>query len=150
MNELDKTRGNRARRDKYSILADTKNLLVALYPAIQNMAKIERIEGSPVEIKRACREIIRHFSIAKECPEVRDEHIRQMIGEYGILQSNFEICNNQGLFTKGKRLEIANQLNNIKEGVMKWRNATRTKRQAQAEVIPPSGGIELLGSTELL
>ena len=86
MNELDKTRGNRARRDKDSILADTKNLLAVLYPAIQNMAKIERIEGSPVEIKRACREIIRHFSIAKECPEVRDEHIRQMIGEYGILQ----------------------------------------------------------------
>ena len=68
MNNYKKPRGNKAKRDKDSILAEAKNLLFILYPAIQRMPKIERIEGAPVEMKRAAIGIIQSFTIAKECP----------------------------------------------------------------------------------
>ena len=99
------------------------------------MPKIERIEGAPVEMKRAVQNIIRHFSIAKEYQEVRQEHIREMFGEFGILLANFELCIAQGLLTDSDKLRIAVQLERIEEGVRKWRNASRSlKRQEQQEV----------------
>ena len=135
MNGHKTPRSNKARNDKDSILADAKNLLRVLYPAIQRMPKIERIEGAPVEMKRAVQNIIRDFSIAKECQEVRQEHIRKMIGEFGILLANFELCIAQGLLTDSDKLRIAVQLERIEEGVRKWRNASRSlKRQEQQEV----------------
>ena len=135
MNEHKKPRGHKAHNDKDSILADAKNLLYILYPAIQRMPKIERIEGAPVEMKRAVQNIVRHFAIAKECQEVRQEHIREMIGEFGILLANFELCIAQGLLTDSDKLRVAVQLERIEEGVRKWRNAARSlKRQEQQEV----------------
>ena len=135
MNEHKKPRGHKAHNDKDSILADTKNLLFILHPAVQRMPKIERIEGAPVEMKRALQGIIRHFSIAKECQEVRVQHIREIFGEFGILLANFELCVAQGLFTDKDKLRIAAQLERIEEGVRKWRNAARSlKRQEQQEV----------------
>ena len=135
MNEYKKPRGNKARNDKDSILADAKNLLYILYPAIQRMPKIERIEGAPVEMKKAAQNIIRHFHIAKECQEVRLEHIQEIFGDYGVLLSNFELCIAQGLLTDSDKLRIAIQLDRIEEGVRKWRNAARSlKRQEQQEV----------------
>ena len=135
MNEHKKPRGNKAKNDKDSILADAKNLLYILHPAIQRMPKIERIEGSPVEMKRAVQNIVRHFAIAKECQEVRQEHIREMFGEFGILLANFELCIVQGLLTDSDKLRIAVQLERIEEGVRKWRNASRSlKRQEQPQV----------------
>ena len=135
MNEYKKPRGNKARNDKDSILADAKNLLYILYPAIQRMPKIERIEGAPVEMKKAAQNIIRHFHIAKECQEVRMDHIREIFGDYGVLLSNFELCIAQGLLTDSDKLRIAIQLDRIEEGVKKWRNAARSlKRQEQQEV----------------
>ena len=41
---MSRTRSNKAKNDKGSILADVKNLLYILHPAIQRMPKIERIE----------------------------------------------------------------------------------------------------------
>jgi hypothetical protein len=135
MNEHKKPRGHKAHNDKDSILADAKNVLHILYPAIQRMPKIERIEGAPVEMKKAAQNIIRHFSIAKECQEVRQERIREMFGEFGILLANFELCIVQGLLTDKDKLSIAMQLERIEEGVRKWRNAARSlKRQEQQEV----------------
>ena len=136
MNKYKKPRGNKAKRDKDSILADAKNLLYVLYGCIQRMPKIERIEGAPVEMKRATvQNIIRHFSIAKECQEVKQEHIREMFGEYGVLLANFELCIAQGLLTDSDKLRIAVQLERIEEGVRKWRNAARSlKRQEQSQV----------------
>ena len=135
MNEHKKPRGHKAHNDKDSILADTKNSLFILYPAIQRMPKIERIEGAPVEMKRTAQSIIRHFSIAKECQEVRQEHIREMFGDYGSLLANFEICIAQGLLTDNDKLRVAMQLERIEEGVKKWRNAARSlKRQEQQMV----------------
>ena len=135
MNEHKKPRGHKAHNDKDSILADSKNLLFILHPAVQRMPKIERIEGAPVEMKRALQGIIRHFSIAKECQEVRVQHIREIFGEFGILLANFELCIAQGLFTDKDKLRIAAQLERLEEGVRKWRNAARSlKRQEQQEV----------------
>ena len=135
MNEHKKPRGHKAHNDKDSILADAKNLLFILRPAIQRAPKVDRIEGFPVEMKIALRNIIRHFSIAKECPEVRQECIRQMFGDFGILVANFELCVVQGLFTDNDKLRIAIQLERIEEGVRKWRNAARSlKRQDQQTV----------------
>ena len=136
MNEHKRPRSNKAKNDKDSILADAKNLLYILYPSIQRMPKIERIEGAPVEMKRAVLGIIRHFSIAKEYPEQRDAEIRQMFGEFGILLATFELCIVQGLLTEKDQLKIAIQLERIEEGVRKWRNAVRshTKRQVQQTV----------------
>lgn len=135
MNEHKTPRGNKAHRDKDSILADAKNLLYILYPAIRRMPKIERIEGAPVEMKRAAQNIIRHFSIAKECQEVRQERIHEMFGEFGVLLANFELCIIRGLLTDKDQLKIAMQLERIEEGVRKWRNASRSpKRQEQPQV----------------
>lgn len=131
MNEHKKPRGNKARNDRDSILADVKNLLYILHPAIQRMPKIERIEGAPVEMKTALQNIIRHFSIAKEYQEVRQDHIREMFGEFGVLLANFELCIKQGLLTDKDKLRIAEQLERIEEGIKKWRNSARSlKRQA--------------------
>ena len=135
MNEHKQPRGNKAHNDKDSILADAKNLLYILHPVIQRMPKIDRIEGAPVEMKRAVQGIIRNFSIAKECQEVRVEHIREIFGEFGILLANFELCVKQGLIADKDKLRRATQLERIEEGVRKWRNATRSlKRQEQQMV----------------
>lgn len=99
------------------------------------MPKIERIEGAPVEMKRAVQNIIRDFSIAKECQEVRQERIRKMIGEFGILLANFELCIAQGLLTDSDKLRIAIQLERIEEGIRKWRNATRSLRSQERQEI---------------
>ena len=137
MNEHKTPRGNKAKNDKDSILADTKNLLTVLLAVIQDMPKIERIDGAAVEMKRAALNIIRHFAIAKECQEVRLVHIREMLGEFGILLATFEICIARGLLTDADKLRIAVQLERIEEGVRKWRNAARAlKSQERQEVTP--------------
>ena len=130
-----KTRGAKAKRDKNSILADVKNLLVILHPATQRMPKIERMEGAPQEMKAACYNIIRHFTIANENPEVRLEHIRAMFGEYGVILATFDLCIQYGLLTESTQLRIATQLERIEEGIRKWRSATRSpKSQERQEV----------------
>ena len=120
-------RGVKNHRD--SILADTKNLLYMLNPAIQRMPKLERIEGAPVEMKRAAHAIIRHFTVAKVCEEVRSEHIRAMIGEFGVLIANFELMLIRGLLTEKAQLVMATQIERIEEGIMKWRNAVRSAKR---------------------
>ncbi len=138
-------RGNKAGNDKDSILADTKNLLVILHPAIQRMPKIERIEGAAAAMREACYGIISHFTIAREDPDARLAHIRAMLGDYGKLLAAFDLCVHFGLLTDRDKLRIAIQLERIEEGARKWRNATRPpKSEARAEVAgdpaePPAG-----------
>lgn len=95
------------------------------------MPKIERIEGAPQEMKAAAYNIIRHFDIAKECPEVRMEHIRAMFGEYGIILAAFDLCIQYGLFTDGDKLQISMLLEQIEEGIKKWRSATRSPNREE-------------------
>jgi hypothetical protein len=145
MNTYKKPRGNNAKRDKDSILADTKNLLYILYGCIQRMPKIERIEGAPVEMKRACYDLIRHFTVAIECQEVRLVNIHQMFGEFGTLLASFDLCIQFGLFTDSEKLRIATQLERIEEGIRKWRNATRSlrsqERQEVADTTPEESAV---------
>lgn len=134
-NEHLSSRTGRARNDKDSILADAKNALKILYPALQRMPKIERIEGAPKEMRNALVNIIRDFSIAKECQEVRLDHIHRMFGEFGITLACFDLCISQGLLTDGAQLALAMQMERIEEGIRKWRSATRSlKSQERAQV----------------
>lgn len=141
-------RCNKAKNDKTSILADVKNLLVVLHPAIQRMPKIERIEGAPQEMKRACYGIIHHFTAAKECPEERLTEIKHMFGCFGELLAAFDLCISFGLLTDSDKLRIAIQLERIEEGVRKWRNATRSPCRQDRQEVTAKNAEELAGSCE--
>ena len=131
----DRTRSNKAKKDKGSILADVKNLLFVLHPALQHMPKIERIEGAPQEMKRACYDLIRHFTTAMECPEVRLQNIHAMFGDFGTLLAAFELCIQFGLLTDSEKLRIAIQLERIEEGIRKWRNSTRSPKSQEQRTV---------------
>lgn len=135
----------KANRDKDSILADTKELLKILLPAIQTMPKIERIDGAAVEMKRAAFDMIHHFTIGYNCPEVRAYNIQQMFGDYGKLIACFEILMTQrmntqptndgmGLFTNTTKLAIARKLERIEAGIVKWKKSLRSMRQEHQQV----------------
>ena len=129
------TRSNKAKKDKGSILADVKNLLYVLHPAMQRMPKIERIEGAPNEMNKACYDLIRHFTVAMECPEVRLLYIHKMFADFGGILASFELGIQFGLFIDSDKLRIAMQLERIEEGIRKWRNVSRSlKSQARQEV----------------
>jgi len=113
-------RGNSARRDRSSILADAKELLKKLLPAMQRMPKIERMEGAPQLMKAATCGIIECFTTAINCEEVRSEYIHRMFGHYGTLLAAFEIVISQGLLTDGQKLNMAVSIDRIGEGVKKW------------------------------
>lgn len=132
---MPRQRTNKANQHKDSILADVKKLLQILHPAIQQMPKIERMEGAPHEMKMACYNMIRHFNTAKECPEYRMDHIRAMFGEYGVVMAAFDISTEFGLLTDSASLSIAMQLKRIEEGIQKWRNATRSAKGQVQEVV---------------
>ena len=145
MNIHKKPRGNKAKRDKDSILADTKNLLYILYGCIQRMPKIERIEGAPMEMKRAANGIIESFSIAKECHEVRLQEIHKMFGCYGRLLANFDLCIVQGLMTDSDKVRVATILERIDEGIKKWRNASRTLNRQEQQQVSASHEVSAIG-----
>ena len=132
----------KASKDKDSILADVKELLKILIPAIQTMPKIERHDGAAQDMKRAAFDMIHHFTIAYNCPDVRELNIQQMFGDYGRLIACFEILLTQkantqpmgggvGLFTNRTKLDIARKLERIEAGIVKWHNALRSMRQAR-------------------
>ena len=52
--ERQRNSSNKATRDKDSILVDVKKLLAIYHPVYQRMPKIERIDGSAKELKKAC------------------------------------------------------------------------------------------------
>lgn len=133
-----RTRSNKAKRDKGAILADTKNLLSILHVALQHMPKIERIEGAPCELKRACYDLIRHYNTAMDCPEVRLEYIHRMFGDFGVILAAFDLCIRSGFFTDTERLHIAEQLKRIEEGIKKWRNATRSPKSQEQQTVTES------------
>ena len=99
------------------------------------MPKIERIEGSPTEMKRACYDLIRHFTVAMECQEVRLHYIHKMISDFGVVLASFELCIQFGLFVDSDKLHIAIKLERIEEGIKKWRNATRSLRSQERQEV---------------
>lgn len=132
---MSRTRSNKAKKDKGSILADVKNLLYILHPAMQRMPKIERIEGASVEMKRACYDLICHFTVAMECQEVRLHYIHKMVSDFGVVLASFELCIQFGLFVDSDKLRIAIQLERVEEGIKKWRNATRSLRSQERQEV---------------
>ena len=129
-------------------MADVKNLLYILHPAMQRMPKIERIEGSPVEMKRACYDLIRHFTVALECQEVRLAYIHKMISDFGVVLASFELCIQFGLFVDSEKLRIAIQLERIEEGIKKWRNASRSLKSQERQEVADATSEEAAVSNE--
>lgn len=145
---MTRTRSNKANKDKGSILADAKNLLYTLHPALQHMPKIERIEGAPHEMKLAVYDLIRHFTAAMECSEVRLKYIHKMFADFGVILAAFELCIQFGFFTDSEKLHIATQLDRIEEGVRKWRNCTRSLRSQEPQEVAEDNSEELAVSNE--
>jgi len=145
---MTRTRSNKANKDKGSILAYVKNLLYVLHPALQHMPKIERIEGAPHEMKLAAYSLIRHFTAAMECSEVRLKYIHEMFADFGVILASFELCIQYGFFTDSEKLCIAEQLDRIEEGVRKWRNATRSLRSQEQQEVGECDSEELAVSNE--
>ena len=123
--EKQRSSSNKAARDKNSILVDIKKLLEIYHPVYQKMPKIERIDGCARELKCALYDMLRHFSIAYNCPEVRVENIRLMIGDYGVVMAAFDLVRNFGIATNKDLYLMAERLSRIEEGIGRWRNSTR-------------------------
>lgn len=123
----------KAKKDKDSILADAKNFLHVLLPAIQRMPKIERHEGAAQEMKIAAFGIVSNFTTAYNCPEVREHYIHKMFGNYGHLLAAFEIAIQQGLFTDSAKYRLAVHLERIEGGISKWHNALKSSHALRQE-----------------
>lgn len=117
--------GNKARRDKDSILVDAKMLLCIYNPVYQHMPKIERIDGLGSDMRQAILGIIHHFCIARECEEVRQEEIRQMIGCYGQVTAVFDLLRDLGVVPDTKLYLMAERMDMMEKGILKWRNSLR-------------------------
>ena len=113
-------RGNGANKSKESILAYCTDLVMVYAPIYQSMPKSERIKGAPLMFFEALWNIIGDFYIAKNCKDVRVLHIQMIFGEYGKMESSFQIMDRLKLLTDKQYFAIAEKLANIKEGVAKW------------------------------
>ena len=144
--------GNKAKNDKGSILIDVENLLDVFEPAFMRMPKIRRIHGAAVRMEDAAYDIINYFSIAYELSNREDEivekkhYISLMLGAYGRMQSCFKrlmkvdldtmkstTCSDEEkgkmcLFSDKAKLAIAQNMERIEEGIIKWRNSLKISR----------------------
>lgn len=116
---------SKASRDKDSILVDVKKLLEIYHPVYQRMPKIERIDGCAKELKNALYDMIRHFCIAYNCPEVKVDYIRQMVGDFGVVMAAFDLVRNFGIATDKDLYLMAERLTRIEDGIGRWRNSLR-------------------------
>ena len=116
---------SKASRDKDSILVDVKKLLEIYHPVYQRMPKIERIDGCAKELKDALYDMIRHFCIAYNCPEVKAENIRLMIGDFGVVMAAFDLVRDFGIATDKDLYLMAERLTRIEDGIGRWRNSLR-------------------------
>ncbi len=128
-------RGNKAQRDPFvDIPAEAKEMLRHIHPAVQHMPKAERMDGAGAELKRAAYAIIREYYMAYYAPsrKVKGEHILQMVGWYGHLQAALEIACRQGVLMDRFRLPIAERMERIEEGILKWNSSMSAQRQESA------------------
>lgn len=118
--------GNKAKNAKESILVDAKALINIMQPAWRNMKRMERIDGVGGVFRKAVLQIIYHFSIARACPEARDENIRKMIGCYGLATAMFDLLRTTNSVTDVQLYLMSERLQRIEEGVIKWRNSLKS------------------------
>lgn len=138
-------RSNKANRDAFvSIPAEVKEMLRHVIPAVQQMPKIDRIDGAGGEMKRAAFGIIEEFYMAwyAQDPKVKTDHLLAMSGKYGCFVAAFEIAVRQGILKDGFKLPIAMRLERIEEGVRKWRLSMSKSASGAGPVHPgdPGGG----------
>ena len=103
-------RGNKANRDAFvSIPAEVKEMLRYVIPAVQQMPKIDRIDGAGAEMRKASFSIIREFYMAyyARTPEKKAEHVLEMFGWYGHFIAAFEVAIRQGILKDGFKLPTA-------------------------------------------
>ena len=137
---------NKARNDKGSILVDVEKLLDAFEPAFMRMPKIRRIHGAAVRMEQAAYDLIDYYHIAYEMPAEeaveKKRYITKMIGAFGRMQSCFKrlmkvdidtmkISNPDAkcqlcLFSDRTKLAIAECMERIEEGIIKWRRSIKT------------------------
>lgn len=123
--EKQRSTSNKAKKDKDSILVDVKMLLKLYHPIFQRMPKIERIDGCAKELKNALYDMIRHFCIAYNCPEVKAENIRLMIGDFGVVMATFDLVRDFGIITNKELYLIAERLTRIEDGIRRWRSSLK-------------------------
>lgn len=123
--EKQRSSSNKAKKDKDSILVDVKMLLKLYHPIFQRMPKIERLDGCAKELKNALYDMIRHFCIAYNCPEVKAENIRLMIGDFGVVMATFDLVRDFGITTNKELYLIAERLTRIEDGIRRWRNSLK-------------------------
>ena len=118
---------------KDSILADAKNLLYILHPAIPADAE-DRTYRRCGRDERAVQNIIRTSS-PKECPGGKARRHPRDVGEFGSCWQTFELCIAQGLLTDSDKLAYRRTVGTYRGRCRKWRNASRSlKRQEQSQV----------------
>lgn len=123
--EKQRSTSNKAKKDKDSILVDVKMLLKLYHPIFQRMPKIERLDGCAKELKNALYDMIRHFCIAYNCPEVKAENIRLMIGDFGVVMATFDLVRDFGIATNKELYLIAERLTRIEDGIRRWRSSLK-------------------------
>lgn len=123
--EKQRSSSNKAKKDKDSILVDVKMLLKLYHPIFQRMPKVERLDGCAKELKNALYDMIRHFCIAYNCPEVKAENIRLMIGDFGVVMATFDLVRDFGVATNKELYLIAERLTRIEDGIRRWRNSLK-------------------------
>lgn len=123
--EKQRSTSNKAKKDKDSILVDVKMLLKLYHPIFQRMPKIERLDGCAKELKNALYDMIRHFCIAYNCPEVKAENIRLMIGDFGVVMTTFDLVRDFGITTNKELYLIAERLTRIEDGIRRWRSSLK-------------------------
>ena len=116
-------RGNRGKKSKDSVLADTMDLLMVYEPVYNRMPKIKRLHGAAVKFYDAAWDIIGLHKQAKECQETRLRCIQGIIYSYGILDASIQMMNVTGHLTDKDFFRIAEILVRIEEGVRKWKRS---------------------------
>lgn len=135
MDKIKKKLSRKANNCKESIKADAEEFLCILYPAMQHLNKIDRIEGPAHDMKLAALAMIGHFNVAYRCPEARLENIQLMFADYAQLNSMFILCARQGLFYESERFNLASRIERMEKGIDKWHSAvTSAQRQVGGKV----------------
>ena len=131
----ERTRSGKARRNDFiDIIAEVKQMLRHLHPCIQQMPKIERMDGAGAEMRRAAYAIVRCYYTAYHCPEARLLATQQLVGWYGHLEVAFEQALLQGIVKEQFKLPIAERMERIERGVLMWhRSQQSAQRQERSE-----------------
>ena len=127
-----KTRGGKAHRNAFiDILAEVKQMLRHMHPCIQQMPKIERMDGAGAEMRRAAYAIIRCYYIAYRCQESRLRAIEELVGWYGHLETAFEQALLQGIVKEQFKLPIAERMERIEKGVLMWLQSQQSAQRQE-------------------